>query len=43
MDSEIHRMIIDTEALNNEMVRTTPMPISLKETYYEYHYGIIDE
>ena len=43
MDSEIHRMIIDTEALNNEMVRTTPMPISLKETYYEHHYGIFDE
>ena len=35
MASEILRMIIDTEAFNNEMVRDTPMPISLKEAYYE--------
>jgi len=25
------------------MVRTTPMPISLKEAYYEYRYGIFAE
>lgn len=35
MASEILRMIIDTEAFSNEMVRATPMPISLKEAYYE--------
>lgn len=35
MASEILRMIIDTEAFNNEMVRVTPMLISLKEAYYE--------
>ena len=43
MASEILRMIIDTEAFSNEMVRTTPMPISLKEAYYEYRYGIFAE
>ena len=35
MASEILRMIIDTEAFNNEMVRDTPMSISLKEAYSE--------
>ena len=40
MASEILRMIIDTEAFCNEMVRATPIPISLKEAYYEYRYGI---
>ena len=35
MASEILRMIIDTEAFSNEMLRATPMPISLKEAYYE--------
>ena len=33
-------MIIDTEVFCNEMVRATPIPISLKEAYYEYRYGI---
>ena len=40
MASEILRMMMDTEAFSNEMVRATPMPISLKEAYYEYRYGI---
>ena len=43
MASEILRMIIGTEAFSNEMVRATPMPISLKETYYEYRYDIFAE
>lgn len=43
MASEILRMIIDTEAFSNEMVRATSMPISLKEAYYEYRYGIFAE
>ena len=43
MASEILRMIIDTKAFSNEMVRATPMPISLKEAYYEYRYGIFAE
>ena len=43
MASEILRMMMDTEAFNNEMVRATPMPISLKEAYYEYRYGIFAE
>ena len=40
MASEILRMIMNTEAFSNEMVRATPMPISLKKAYYEYRYGI---
>lgn len=40
MAFEILRMIIDTEAFSNEMVRAMPMPISIKEAYYEYCYGI---
>ena len=43
MASEILGMIIDTKAFSNEMARTTPMPISLKEAYYEYRYGIFAE
>ena len=43
MAAEILRMIIDTEAFSNEMVRATPMPISLKEANYEYRYGIFAE
>ena len=43
MASEILRMIMDTEAFSNEIVRDTPMPISLKEAYYEYRYGIFAE
>lgn len=39
MASEILRMIIDTEAFSNEMVRATPMPISLKEAYYSIVMG----
>ena len=41
MASEILRMIIDTAAFNNEIVRA--MPISLKGAYYEYRYGIFAE
>ena len=40
MASEILGMIIDIKAFSNEMARATPMPISLKEAYYEYRYGI---
>ena len=40
MAAEILRMIMDTEAFSNEMVKTMPMPISLKEAYYEYRNGI---
>lgn len=36
MVSKILRMIMDTEDFSNEMVRATPMPISLKEAHYEY-------
>ena len=41
MVSEILRMIIDTVAFNNEIVRA--MPISLKGAYYEYRYGLCAE
>lgn len=43
MASEILRMIIDTEAFNNEMVIATPIPISLEEAYYEYRYDLFAE
>lgn len=43
MTSEILRMIRDTEAFSNEVVRTTPMHISLKKSHYEYRYGIFAE
>lgn len=43
MASEILRMIIDTEVFSNEMMRAIPMPISLKEAYYEYRYSIFAE
>ena len=43
MASEILRMMMDTEAFSNEMVRATPMPIAFKEAYYEYRYGIFAE
>ena len=35
MASKILIIIMNTEAFSNEMVRTTPMPISLKEAYYK--------
>lgn len=41
--SEILRMIIDTKAFSNEMATAAPMPISLKEAYCEYRYGIFAE
>ena len=43
MVSEILRIIIGTEPFSNEMVRATPMPISLKEACYEYRYGTFAE
>ena len=43
MAANILRMIMDTEAFSNEMVRAASIPISLKEAYYEYRYGIFAE
>ena len=43
MASEILRMIKDTEAFSNEVIRTTPMHISLKKSYYEDRYVIFAE
>ncbi len=40
MASMILRMIVDTEIFNNKMARAMPTPISIKEAYYEYCYGI---
>ena len=40
VSSKILEMVIGTQAFSNEMVLATPMPISLKEAYYEYRYGI---
>lgn len=36
----ILRMIVDTEIFNNKIVRVIPMPISIKEAYYEHYYGV---
>ena len=33
----------DSEFIKNALVLNTPMPISLKEAYYEYHYGIFSD
>ena len=43
VSSKILEMVIGTSAFENEMVLATPMPISLKEAYYEYRYGIFAE
>lgn len=43
MAFEILRMMTDTKAFSNEMVRATTMPISLKKSYYEYSYRIFSE
>lgn len=40
MPEKILEMVIETESFKNIFVLATPMPISLKEAYYEYHYGI---
>lgn len=40
----ILRMIVDTEIFNNtKLVRVMLIPISIKEAYYEYRYGILAE
>ena len=33
----------DSEFIKNAFVLNTPMPISLKEAYYEYHYRIFSD
>ena len=38
MVSVILRMIVDTEIFNNKMARVMPMPISIKEAYYELNW-----
>ena len=38
MASVILRMIVDTEIFNNKMARVMPMPISIKEAYYELNW-----
>lgn len=43
MTEKILEMVIRKESFKNEMVLATEMPISLKEAYYEYHYGIFAE
>lgn len=37
---ELYKILKDTSIIRNEDVLATTMPISLKEAYYEYHYGI---
>ena len=43
MAAVILRMIMDTEAFSNGMVRAMLMPISLKKVYYEYRINFLNE
>lgn len=40
---KIMDLVIETSSFKNILVYATPMPISLKEAYYEYRYGIFGE
>lgn len=40
MPEKILEMVIETKSFKNVLVLATPLPISLKEAYYEYRYGI---
>lgn len=40
---ELYNTVKDTESIKSIYLSETPMPISLKEAYYEYHYGIFSD
>lgn len=40
MVDQIFEKVIHTKSFSNVYVMRTPIPISLKEAYYEYRYGI---
>lgn len=43
MPEKIMNLLVETSSFRNMSVLATPMPISLKEAYYEYRYGIFAE
>lgn len=43
MPEKIMNLLVETSSFRNISVLATPMPISLKEAYYEYRYGIFAE
>lgn len=40
---QIMDLLVETSSFKNIYVLAIPMPISLKEAYYEYRYGIFAE
>lgn len=40
---EVFKALESTKTIKSALIPETPMPISLKEAYYEYHYGIFSE
>lgn len=40
---KLFEKVKDSEFIKNALVLNTTMPISLKEAYYEYHYGIFSD
>lgn len=43
MVDRLFEMVIETKSFKNVFVTQTPIPISLKEAYFEYRYGIFAE
>ena len=43
MPEKILEMVIETKSFKNVLVLATPIPVSLKEAYYEYRYSIFAE
>lgn len=43
MPKKIMNLLVETSSFKNISVLATPMPISLKEAYYEYRYGIFSK
>lgn len=43
MVDRLFEMVIETKSFKNVFVTQTPIPISLKEAYFEYKYGIFAE
>ena len=43
MPKKIMDLLVETSSFKNISVLATPMPISLKEAYYEYRYGIFSK
>lgn len=42
-EKQIYEAVKNTECIKNALIVEISMPISLKEAYYEYHYGIFSD